>query len=314
MMIRLIRSIVAVIFCMAICGLAATTGQEMKQIADPDFDARVANPAFVGKHPKVLFDEAHFNRHTTTGRYKPFADLMANDGYRVTANKQKFADTVLSDCDILVIANAAAQEKPSTKPAFTDEECDAVREWVRGGGALLLIADHAPHGSAARNMAKRFGVDMRDGYTKDAEHCYRQNNFLLDWQLVFTRDNELLTDHPITKGRNKHEYVQRVMTFGGQSLKGPEGSAAFLKLADTAVDQPSFKSNEKVSAAGRSQAAALEFGKGRVVVLGEAAMLTAQVLWIRGAEPQSRMGMNVPDFNNRQLALNIMHWLSGFLD
>ena len=67
--------------------------------------------------------------------------------------------------------------------------------------------------------------------------------------------------------------------------KGPEGSAAFLKLAETAVDRPSFNSKEKVSASGRAQAVALQFGKGRVVVLGEAAMLTAQVLWIRGVNP-----------------------------
>jgi len=44
------------------------------QVADPNFKATVDNPAYK-KGPKVLFDEAHNNFHTTGGRYKPFADL-----------------------------------------------------------------------------------------------------------------------------------------------------------------------------------------------------------------------------------------------
>jgi hypothetical protein len=44
------------------------------------------------------------------------------------------------------------------------------------------------------------------------------------------------------------------------------------------------------------------------VVLGEAAMLTAQV-----APKGFRFGMNVSGTDNRQLALNIMHWLSGLI-
>jgi len=58
-----------------------------QQQADPTFDAGVAHPAYTTSHPKVLFDEAHFNFHTSTGRYKPFASLITNDGYQVTANK-----------------------------------------------------------------------------------------------------------------------------------------------------------------------------------------------------------------------------------
>jgi hypothetical protein len=44
------------------------------------------------------------------------------------------------------------------------------------------------------------------------------------------------------------------------------------------------------------------------VVLGEAGMLRAQR--DRGRE---RVGMNVPGYDNRQLALNILHWLSRVL-
>jgi hypothetical protein len=99
----------------------------------------------------------------------------------------------------------------------------------------------------------------------------------------------------------------RVLSFTGQSLKDPQGSAPILKLSDAAYDV--FDGNKpqpaKIgSAAGRSQAVALEFGKGRVVVFGEAAMLTAQ---------EKNFGMNYPGIDNRQLALNVMHWLTGLL-
>ncbi len=54
---------------------------------------------------------------------------------------------------------------------------------------------------------------------------------------------------------------------------------------------------------------AFPFGKGRVVVMGEAAELSAQVAGL-----DRKMGMNVPGIDNRQMALNILHWLSGLLE
>ncbi len=50
------------------------------QRADTGFNVSVARPAFTGWHPRVAIDEAHNNFHTAEGRYKPFADLMSNDG------------------------------------------------------------------------------------------------------------------------------------------------------------------------------------------------------------------------------------------
>jgi hypothetical protein len=108
--------------------------------------------------------------------------------------------------------------------------------------------------------------------------------------------------------------VKRVVSFLGQSLKGPNGSVAFLKLSDSAIDLPTRDGKKGVSAAGRSQGVAFKCGKGRVVVLGEAAMLSAQVVVENGKEPHTPHGMNFPGTDNRQLALNLMHWLSGLTD
>ena len=279
-----------------------------QQMADPEFDAKVARPAYTATHPKVLIDEAHRNFHTAGRGYKPFADLLTNDGYQVLPNKEMFQESALKGVDVLVTANAlgAAIFLPDAgKPAFTDAECDAVRDWVRDGGALLLVADHAPIGAANEILATRFGVDMSKVHTHDTAHpdpTYPDNP---GW-IVYSRKNGLLGDHPITRGRYESERIDSVTAFTGQSLKGSEGSTAFLKLADTAVDVDR-KTKKEVSAAGRSQGIAMRFGKGRVVILGEAAMLTAQI------EGGQKFGMNREGNNNKQLALNIMHWLSGLL-
>ena len=58
----------------------------------------------------MLFDEAHHNFHTSGGRYKPFADLIGHDGYRVEANRKPIARAVLARHEILIIANAMGTE------------------------------------------------------------------------------------------------------------------------------------------------------------------------------------------------------------
>ena len=279
------------------------------QRADLQFDVKVSRPAYTTAHPRVLIDEAHQNFHTASGRYRPFANLISNDGYIVSPNKEKLTKKVLATCDILVIANAMGAEGMGSpgaeKSAFTDDECQAVHDWVKAGGALLLITDHMPFGAAAEELAKRFGVEMGKVVARDEANIEPESRGLL-----FSREKNLLGDHPITRGRNDSEPINRVKTFTGQSLKGPPGSVSFLNFSATAT---AGFGKAQVPAAGRSQGLALTYGQGRVVVLGEAAQLSAQVVGME-REPRSMMGMNVPGIDNRQMALNIMHWLSGVLE
>ena len=144
---------------------------------------------------------------------------------------------------------------------------------------------------------------MSQGETLDPQN----SNSGFPSQLIFARENDLLGDHPITWGRGPVEQLNRVVTYSGQSLMGPRGSVAFLRLADTAMDRSSVD-NSMVPAAGRGQGVAFVHGKGRVVVLGDAGALSAE--FQPGGAP---FGMNVEGTDNRQLALNIMHWLSGLI-
>lgn len=257
---------------------------------------RTAHPAI----RQVLFDEAHHNVHTAGGRYKPFVDLIDPEGYVVTPNTAPFTTESLQGYDLLVIANARSGGAELTveergRPAFTDAEADAVREWVRGGGGLLLITDHYPIGGAAQTLADRFGITMSNAFTEDPEH-----QRLSPVEIVFTRKDDMLAEHPITHG------VKKIVTFGGQSLHGPlVESVNLLKLSPTAMDR--LPDGRRIPAEGRSQALALPFGNGRVVALGEAAMLTVQ------EDETGTIGFTVPGYDNRQFALNVVRWLTGDL-
>src|SRR6185436_3320028 len=92
---------IATIFIAA--GRVITFAQQDPNL-DPDI--KVARPAYVTRHPKVLFDEAHFNVHTSGARSKAFAELITNDGYQVIPNKEKFGPKNLKGDDILVIVSA----------------------------------------------------------------------------------------------------------------------------------------------------------------------------------------------------------------
>jgi hypothetical protein len=288
----------------AMGGLGATGAFAQDQSADPDFDTKVAVPAYTSRHPAVLFDEAHHNLHTSGGLYKPFADLIGHDGYRVEANKKPFSRALLDRYEILIIANATGAEgggPHAADPALRETECNVVDAWVKAGGALLLITDQPPYGAASQRLARQFGVEMSQGVTIDPQNSIPR----MPARLVFSRDNGLLGDHPIIRGRDPSERINRVVTYAGQSLLGPKGSAPFLVLGETAMDQ--YPDAVGVRAAGRCQGLTLTHGKGRVVVLGEAGCLSAQF------GPRGPFGMNDPGNDNRRLALNIMHWLSGLI-
>jgi hypothetical protein len=168
-----------------------------QMIPDPNFDATVAHPAYTALHPRVAIDQAHHNVHTKGGLFKPLADLLRNDGYDVVANTETFTTEYLSTIDVLVISNAMGKlsnDNNNSTPAFTRPECDTVYEWVRQGGSLFLIADHAPMGDAAAPFAKRFGVTLGNGFVVDTN----PNDFTDDdpTELVFSDQNHLLSEHP----------------------------------------------------------------------------------------------------------------------
>ncbi|WP_292122061.1 DUF4350 domain-containing protein [Brevundimonas sp.] len=303
--------------------LAAVPAKAQEQVGDTDWRPRVAAPAYSGEGPLVRVDEAHGSVQTIDGRYAGFAALMRADGYRVDAGRGRLdRPGALEGVAVLVISNPASPDEDARASALDASEIEAVASWVEHGGSLLLAADHAPHGAAAEALAARFGVVMGKGYAVQRAGTEVTGN------LNFPR--EALADHPIIAGRNDAEGVARVRSFTGQSLKGPAEATVLMALSDDAVEAPDLETLQTIRSRLRAgenpqtvmdeltrpalpaQGLAMPFGDGRVVVLGEAGMLTAQVVGFPDQPDREpfRFGLNTEGHDDQQFALNLMHWLS----
>jgi hypothetical protein len=197
-----------------------------RQRADSSFDTSVANPAFIERHPRVLIDAAHNNSSKSDGLYKPFAEILQNDGLIVHKNRNVIQRQVLDKYDLLVIVNARGK-KHKFDTAFSQSEQDCIYEWVNDGGSLLLIADHYPFGSAVADLSEKFSVTMSKGEVLDSLNYDASSTD--KGQLVFSDANKLLPESPIKNGKSEKERVHKIITFTGQSLFVADTGAIILK-------------------------------------------------------------------------------------
>ncbi|MFZ1677365.1 MAG: DUF4350 domain-containing protein [Saprospiraceae bacterium] len=285
-----------------------------QQIADTSYHPMINHPAYPkGKGPVIFIDEGHHNFHTKTGRYLPFANLLERDGYQVDAFADEFTMKNLSKGKILVISNALNEINEEnwylpTPSAFSNAEIESVKDWVNKGGSIFLIADHMPMAGAAQDLASAFGFEIANGFV-----LHTVTNGIGYFNLT----DGSLSESPITLGRDSSERVKQIVSFTGQGFKIPHDATSILTfdenynclMPDTAWVFP--EGTPRINMKGWSQGAYLTYGKGRVVLFGEAAMFTAQL----SGELQTKVGMNsekAPE--NFQLLLNIVHWLDGKLE
>jgi len=273
---------------------------------DTNFNYVIKNPVYkYGSGPIITLDEAHYNLHTLNGLYQPFGRLLQDDGYILKPGRMSFVPSNLSTIKILVISNAlpdTGEWKLPTKSAFTNQEIIVLNNWVSDGGSLLLIADHMPFPGAASQLALSFGFNL-----------INSNAFKKDKQPeIFSRELKNLTSNKITNGRNKTEQVDSIRIFTGSAFIAPEHATIISRLDDNykiflpTTARVMNDTTAIISGHNFVNGAFMEYGKGRVVVFGEAGMFSAQL-----AGPQKgKMGMNNPQAKqNPQLLLNIIHWL-----
>ena len=123
----------------------------------------------------MKFDDAHEPVYTVdpnnqdyrhdsedgSGGYSYFADMLKNpsafgltseNNYEVSTinTGQRIDSQILEDCDVLIIANSGS--------SYTNAEINAVETYVKGGGGLLLIADHTSFPSDMQRIAMEFYV------------------------------------------------------------------------------------------------------------------------------------------------------------
>ncbi len=278
-------------------------------MADTSYDVSVASPVCIKNCPVIWFDEAHNNYHTASGRYKPLANLLSNDGFEIVKGLTPITKRTLVNTNLVLIAAPGH---------ISNDELNILNAWIRQGGSLFTVTDHSNFGFDG--LLESLGVGTPETeYTEDSIHARILEDGITKnpRHLVFSEKDNLLGDHPIIKGRNDSERVKIVKSFSGRTIIAPPGSSVLLRLGESAVDyltiEPLLRTVETsvaVQCKGqRVYGVAFELGKGKVVVVSEAAMLTAQI-WMDGTPGA---GMNVPGSNNKQFALNIVRWLTGYL-
>jgi hypothetical protein len=325
------------VFGECVVGLLLWAPLLAQQAPDSAFRFPIPTPAFTaGAGPVVCIDGGHHNFHTMDGRYLAFAHLLQDDGYRVRAYEDRFGEGALRECHVVVIANAVAEANAEdwTHPhasAFANEEISALLDWIRGGGALLLIADHAPFAGAAADLALLLGVQVFDGYVGAGVFGERDDEALGRTAEQYGASVEDLRrsypelgdlgSHVILRGRRPEETIATVVTFTGQAFQPARGVEPLLVLGPAAEGMTPFGANGGTGAQGVAssrfplggwlQGAAVRVSEGRVVVLGEAATCTSQLV----GPQRLPMGMSVPFARqNAQFCLNIVRWLTGVLN
>jgi hypothetical protein len=289
-----------------------------QQITDSTYNPIIANPEYdPGKGPVVFFDEGHHNFHTKSSHFKAFSNLLERDGYKVVAYKGLFYKNELSKGKILVISNALnenAEDWAIPDPsAFTKSEIDEISQWVIDGGSLFLIADHMPFADASKDLANTFGFVFTNGFVFDSRTEWRVSRNTA----IFSLNEKTLIESIITKGRNSAECVEQIATFTGQGFKIPDDAIPILIFDENYINlmpDTAWVFDEKtriINAKGLFQGAFKKYGRGKIVVFGEAGMFTAQL-----AGPKKiKMGMNSEVASeNYQLLLNLIHWLEGKIE
>jgi hypothetical protein len=273
-----------------------------QQVPDTAFNFAIQKPKYEsGKGSVVQVDAAHNNFHTLDNRYAPFGNLLRNDGYRLVSNTVSVTKAVLSECRIFVISNPLDSSNIGrwqlpNPSAFSPEEITAISDWVKNGGRLLLIADHMPFAGAAHDLAQSFGFEFFNCFAMD--NRYRNTE-------RFYKGNQTLLDNEITQG------IDTVVSFTGSAFKMPKGAKPILALKNYSIISPRVawqfeEDTPSLPSEGFYQGAYMDYGKGKIVVMGEAAMFTAQL----AGPNRNPTGFNRPEARqNNQLLLNIIHWL-----
>ncbi len=281
------------------------TGIQAQQIPDTSRFFEIEAPRYAaGEGPAVMIGAAHNNFHTLDGRYRAFGNILEADGCRLLSNEEPFTEEGLKRCDILVISNPLHASNQNnwelpTPSAFASEEISAVEQWVAGGGSLFLIADHMPFAGAAADLGRAFGFEFLNSFAMDNRR--RQIEY-------FTRQQGLLFEDPITKK------LDSIATFTGSAFLIPSSAKPLLGLDEhytillpaqawNFTDDTPFTGGK-----GFYQLAYRPYGKGKIVLSGEAAMFSAQL----AGPNQSRVGLNNPAASrNVELLRNIVGWLAG---
>ncbi|WP_084962379.1 DUF6421 family protein [Thermoactinospora rubra] len=218
--------------------------------------------------PRVLFDEAHSQAWTTRrelaeainpahpddSSYARAAEHLRRLGHAVAVHEQgELSAGALQDRDVLVIAHPSDARWERTvgrgEPVYSAAELDAVEEFVREGGGLVVLAEEEQdkYGSNLAELLARFGIGIEHTTVRDPRNAHRD---VATWVLGRPRPaGGLLAG------------ASRACFYRAGALRvlqgAPEGATVL------------FASSPSADPADAPLAVALPYGRGRVVVFAD---------------------------------------------
>ena len=281
---------------------------QAQMINDPSFDSKVLQPFYKNAQgPKVLIDGGHHNFFIQRSLMNPFIDLVKSDGYNPQIDSLPITKKHLSTYNIVVLNPAYPFDYGTKKElgdlkAYSKEEIDHIYNYVNKGGSLLILTEKSPMINAMEPLLNKFGITATYGTIADTLHQDKQFGKNV---IHYSRENGMLTvNHPILKGRNASEEINHIVMITGSAFKGkdyinilPTSSAA--QMGNAGVFTP-VEQGSSVGLAGK-------VGKGKLVILSDTEIFIAMLF----GKDKVKVGMQMPNYDLKQFALNIMHWLSN---
>jgi hypothetical protein len=226
--------------------------------------------------PVILFDEGHAQQFLTgkSGALdlSDLAELYQERGAVVTSSVEELSKDSLAAVDVLVISG------PFRPLSAT--EIEAVIEFIHAGGGLAVLLHIAP---PVRDLLHQLEVDYTNGTLRETRDVIGENP--QDFKITS------LAEHPLTAG------LDSLSIYGAWALRGTAPHTTILaktgekSWVDLDRDR-TFSRNDAVQSFGVVVAG--EIGQGRYVVIGDDALFQNRFL----------------DNANRQLAVNLVDWLS----
>lgn len=241
------------------------------------------------KSGRIIMEEGHSDWAWTTDAYDTewygerssynyynlygYLDLY----YDMTRNEEPITDSVLADCDVLIV------KMPTT--AYEPEEIESIVRFVERGGGLWLIGDHTNVFGTSVNinpLAERFG--MR--FNHDATYELLQGSLS-----EYARPRVL--PHPIV------QHLPDTFLFGtSSSMRVAPGVTGVivgqgLKALDADYSQDNFFPEVSTSAEQRFgsfvQGAAVKYGRGRVAAFADSTVFSNFWMFMPG-KPELVLG------------------------
>ncbi|WP_214326756.1 DUF6421 family protein [Nonomuraea sediminis] len=244
--------------------------------------------------PKVLFDEAHSESwtirrevaesinpgHPDDNSYARAAEQLRHLGHAVAAHTEgPIEPGTLQDQDVLVIAHPSGERWERTtgqgSPVFSGAEVDAIADYVRDGGGLVVLAEEEQdkYGNNLADLLARFGVGVEHTTVRDPKRAHKD---VATWVL-----GEPATRDGILAGVKSAAFYR-----SGALTLLPELSASATVL---------FRSSPTAAPAAAPLALALTYGHGRVVVFADSDLFGDD---------------SIEDYDHRRLWGNLVTWVA----